>query len=158
MCKIDITLSCSEASDLCGQDYFDILDYVTEICDSVSLVTQKSNGLSANGHLILEKLHPFINEISDAESWPGTKLFGHTARLYKYAYNRDVASLLKSVTSCLFNWIQPDYPEDLCLYRPDGSVWMTTISHERDGYLSITPVEIADIKVKLPSLHALLLI
>jgi hypothetical protein len=154
MRSTELTLTFSECQDLCDQDYFSMLDIATEICTSISLVTRLTMPLSPNCHAALDKLRPYYRDISDVESWPGTTLIGESARLYEINYNMDVVGLLKSVSTSLFNWIQPDLPEDLCFYRPDGSVWLAIISHERDGFMSTTPQEIELIKSRLPALYA----
>ncbi len=157
MCKIDIALSLSESNEL-TKNYGCILDYASTVCGSLSLVVRTSLMLSASGYLVLEKLNPFLVEISEVNKWPGTILLGGTASLYKFAYNRESGTLLKEVASNVFDWIQPDFPEDLCLYRPDGSVWLTTISHERDAYLSVTSIETEEIKLICPDLYSRMLV
>ena len=88
-----------------------------------------------------------------ATEWPGTRLSDEgRARVLRYALNVEVGSILKDVSSGLYAWMQPGLPEDLCVLRDDGSAWLTTISHERDAYLTLTDAEFRELRQQAPEL------
>jgi len=72
--------------------------------------------------------------------------------VHEIAFDGDVAHALGSAAHNLFQWQQPALPEDLCLLRADGSPWLTTISHERDAYLSLTDPELDQLSRRCPDL------
>ncbi len=56
----------------------------------------------------------------------------------KKFYSCGAASLqiVRSATQCLFSWQRPYLPEDLVLYRSDGSVLLGTVAHEYDWWVA----------------------
>ena len=90
---------------------------------------------------VFEHLRPWIREQREASEWPGTKLYGHTARLTFFAFNEESVTVLKESAVSLYQWQQPALPEDLCLLRPGDEPWLVSIAHERDSYLAITEEE-----------------
>ena len=65
------------------------------------------------------------------------------------------ASILAEVADGLFSWIQPNLPEDLCLFRKEGEPWLVSIAHEKDAYMVLPPEESAALTESIPtvSLH-----
>jgi hypothetical protein len=56
----------------------------------------------------------------------------------------------------LYEWRQPNYPEDLCLLRQDRSPWLVSIAHENDSYLCLSSgKEKEDIIINVPELGPL---
>jgi len=90
--------------------------------------------------------------ITLADHWPGTNLIKHQASLYSYRVDNNLRRTLKSVASGLFDWIHPALPEDPCFFRPDGTVILTTIAHERDAYLTLTDAESSVLSISAPEL------
>jgi hypothetical protein len=81
---------------------------------------------------------------------------GHTASVSSYRLDPGLVEALAGAVAGLYQWRQPELPEDLCLLRPDGSPWLVTIAHERDGYFTLDDAERAALVAALPSIEPLL--
>jgi hypothetical protein len=101
-------------------------------------------------------LEPYTNKIISGSEWPGTKMFDGSALLHFFEYSNATVSILEDFSSSLFQWLQPDLPEDLCLIRNSGDSWLTTISHESDGYLSLSQSEMMDLAKGVPGFELIL--
>ena len=139
-----------------GRLYRGLLDFALEVCKSALLVVGKRMPLGVRGQAILSQLEPFLKHKTELSEWPGTQLlFGGTAWVFQYDFTPECAEILKWATSGLYRWLQPRLPEDLCLLRADGRPWLVSITHERDGYLDLTPDEKVHLFEALPRLKAL---
>lgn len=128
----------SEPSD---RDYYHLLDYALAECKYVLLVIRDTMRLNLKGQRVIEKLSDYLHEEKQTDEWPGTKLLNNQARVLVYDYVPEVAEILKTPVSSLFRWLQPDFPEDLCLLKKDETPWLVTISHENDGYFVLSEQE-----------------
>jgi hypothetical protein len=63
------------------------------------------------------------------------------ARIYRYRLDAETLEMLQRATDHLFSW-QPPLPRDLCLLRPEGEAWLTTIAAEDTAYLRLAPEEV----------------
>jgi len=132
--------------------YGDILDYAIGNSTTFLLVVRDSLGLSSGATELLERLRSFQVKDCRASRWPGTELLNGTARLVEYTYTAESEDILKQAAKSLFDWKQPDLPEDLCLLRASGDVWMGTISHERDAFFEMEPEEMRAMLSHIPDL------
>jgi len=139
-----------------GMEYRAILDACIRHCSAGLLVERPSLGMSEQGKLVIEKIRPWIREEKHCSEWPGTKLYGHTALVRVFAFDRDSARVLQDSADSLYQWQQPALPEDLCLLRPDGDPWLVSISHERDAYMKISEDERNYLARSVPELTATL--
>lgn len=144
-----------------GQTYRRLIDLSMHFCDSALLVVRDNIGLDSSGIKILETLGRFVKQKIKSSRWPGTILLcnelfpDNVATLYYFQLCIESAEILKSSVECLYSWRQPEYPEDLCLLRPDGGPWLVSIAHEGDSYLQLAPEEKEDILVRIPELGPL---
>jgi hypothetical protein len=139
-------------SDVEGQVYVRLLDHSLDCCDSFILVTRHSIVASASAMAVLDRLEPYLVCAEESSEWPGTQLLGSTARVYRYKLTSDTIFILGEVAERLFDWQQPELPEDLCLIRPDGNPWLVTIAHEEDAYLNLSNDERAALTESIPIL------
>lgn len=116
------------------------------------VVVRRPSDLTPAPRAFLEKLEPWIISKEAKSEWPGTILEGFAADIYTFRLDSDVVSVLQSTANGLYQWEQPDLPEDLCFFRPDGSPILVTISHERDSYLNLTETEAEALVVSIPRL------
>ena len=65
----------------------------------------------------------------------------------------ETAKILGEAVEGLFDWIEPELPEDLCILRPDGSPWLVTISHEQDAYFQLSDKEKGELTELVPDLR-----
>jgi hypothetical protein len=116
------------------------------------LVVRDEGRLADSAIAVLSGLEPYLTESRQASSWPGTHLAYHTATVNRYELNRSVADQVVAAAAGLFDWVEPALPEDLCILRSDGSPWLTTVAHERDGYFTLTDREREQLLHDLPQL------
>lgn len=141
-----------------GKIYRNLIDYSIQYCNSFLLVIQGVEWFNNSAFQFLERSSPYLKEKKSASEWPGTKLGSiedlveEKATVYYFNLNSKSSSLLKEVANGLYDWLQPDLPEDLCLLRPDGSPWLVSISHEKDSYLELTREEKILIEKAIPNL------
>ena len=77
--------------------------------------------------------------IEQVTKWPGTELYaGRTAVLMRFPCEAKLLEKLVRCTDHLYGWEAPALPEDLGFTRADGSVWLGTITHEREGFMSLS--------------------
>jgi len=80
-------------------------------------------------------LKPFLIKKYKSSEWPGTKLIGHEATIYVLHYNKETITILKKYTNSLFEWIQPNLPEDICFLDENENAILITITHEKDAFV-----------------------
>jgi len=136
-----------------GRIYRGLLDFALGKCETALLVLGPF--LTARGQTVLAQLEPFLKQKAESSEWPGTQLLGGTAWVLRYHFTSECAEILKRAVSGLYRWLQPDFPEDLCLLRTDGRPWLVSIAHERDGYLDLTSEEKTHLFEAFPRLKAL---
>jgi len=129
------------------QIYRDLIDYVVQNdkCKYSFLIVRNDKLISASEQNALQLLAPFLLEVQDVFQWPGTKLLGRTAKLYKYNFCLEFADMLKKLSQGLYEWKHPDLPEDLCLMITEKLPWLFSIAHEKDAVLCLTPEEVDDL-------------
>lgn len=104
----------------------------------------------------LERLSSHKLSEEKLSAWPGTRLAGGSGLVMRYRYDSAVADALGELADGLFDWCAPALPEDLFLTRPSGDVWLGTIAHEKDAYLSLTEHEYAALVREVPEVAGIL--
>ncbi len=135
-----------------GELYQGLIDQACGICEIVLLVVQPSLGLQSRAEALLGSLQPFLLDRRQTAAWPGTRLINETAWVSRFRLTPECALLLKSATVRLYDWQQPELPEDLALLRGDGTTWLASIAHEGDGFLELSPDELQALRAALPQL------
>lgn len=126
-----------------GLIYRNLLDFSVDECSAALLVARSDVDLGPNAKVVMESLGPFLLSETESHMWPGTVLHGGaTALVMTYRLDHASVALLTEAADGLYDWIQPDLPEDLCLLRADDTPWMVTITHEKDSYLELTDKEL----------------
>lgn len=118
-------------------------------CKSFSLIC-RDEVLSNKENDFLVKLNSHLIKKEKISAWPGTVLSGGKALICYYYLNEETLEILQTVES-LFNFLSPDYPEDPCFYKGDGSPYLITISHEKDLYFNVKAEEMEFLSKKLIS-------
>lgn len=137
-----------------GARYAELLRFGATVCNSIQMVVQ--HGLGTQEIELLAQLEPWRSARNCSNRWPGTTLLKGTAELHIFVFEPSSIDVILTHTDRLFQWLQPEFPEDPSLLRPNGTPWLTTISHERDGYLSMDDRELRDLQRLHPELAALL--
>lgn len=61
---------------------------------------------------------------------------------YTFPYTEEVLGLLQCLPPSLYQWgADPQFPEDMCFYRSDGSLLLSSIGHEIDWMLHLNGPE-----------------
>lgn len=103
---------------------------------------------------ILNEAQPYLDSVDETSSWAGTELMnGSTVSLYRYRVSTDFVRILLKACESLYEWIQPSRPEDIAFRRPDGSLWLATIVHERDAYFELSATEREELLTRAPLLR-----
>ena len=76
--------------------------------------------------------------------------------LVRYALSRESVTVLQEATGGLYGWQHPGLPDNLCLYRGDGSPWLVSSAGAHIGYLEVSPFEKLLIGRTAPGLIAVL--
>ncbi len=113
-----------------GTDYGALLRSAIPQCDAGILVFPAGDP-SPQSRLLMDRLG--ANVLSDTSAPMG--------KIVRFTLNAQVVDILTDTVSSLYQWRKPDLPEDLCLFRRDGSPWLVTVSAEGFGYIEVTPFE-----------------
>jgi hypothetical protein len=116
------------------------------------LLVRGSLDLSTNARDCLERLEPYLISDDVVSEWPGTTLFGDRARMLMYKTSTPLLRILESRADGLYEWTQPNLPEDLGFLRTDGSVWLASTAHEADAWLEPEPEELERLLTGCPEI------
>ena len=124
-----------------GDLYIDIINYAVNLCHEALLVVRRTIPLADSGLKVLEKLEPYLIEKNLCSEWPGTRLLDDKAHVFRYTLNKECALIIQKSSSRLYEWFQPNLPEDLCFLRTYKDPWLVSIAHEKDAYFSLSSEE-----------------
>lgn len=132
--------------------YKDLLHFSLKYCDTFQLVVQHhmQNNVGVQGVISIFK--PFLRSVTEESEWPGTVLHKGTATVYLFRVNEKSISLLGDLVDGLYDWVQPNFPEDLCIRRKDNTPWLSSITYENDAYLDLTIEEKNELHASIPGL------
>jgi hypothetical protein len=133
-----------------GDAYKDLLRAALSTSNSGFLVVRDTNELAVSGIAILNGLRPFIIEERRGSRWPGTVLLEADATIYRFYLNADSLGRLERSADGLYDWLQPDRPEDLGFLRPNNTPWLFTSAHEPEGFIVAPEHEIEWLRRELP--------
>jgi hypothetical protein len=117
------------------------------------LVLRPGIGIGAHGQALLAELEPFERARATRGSWPGTVLVGDRAEVRTYSTSATASDTLCSAAAGLYDWVQPNLPEDPCFLRGDGTPLLWTIGHEAAAYLELQQDEVASVLERVPDLR-----
>lgn len=126
-----------------------LLEYISNFAFAFTFVVRSEMEISSDAQLLIKRLGNSLIENKKVSEWPGTKLLDGTAELYKYKLDAISKATLIEIGCGLFDWIQPSMPEDLSFLYQNGQNCLTSISHEKDAWLSINDNEYLDVVKKL---------
>lgn len=118
-----------------------LLEAVWNSATEFSLTVREECISSRSVMATLEELSPFQLMKTRTNEWPGTILESSFALVFRYRCSPETIALLHAFGRGILEWNHPESPEDLALYRANGSVLVESISHERDALLWLTEDE-----------------
>ncbi len=133
--------------------YSQLLEIAQSKCKYALLVIRHTLPMDRTARLALEQLTPFLISKTESNEWPGTILTNSTALIYKYNLETESIKVLRKLSTRLYDWKQPNLPEDLCFLKEDDSAWLATTSHEADSYLFLTDQEYFQLLEQFPTLR-----
>jgi hypothetical protein len=134
------------ASEPRGAAFETLLSYCAAVGSYCSLVDQfphSKKGREARERF-LETAKPYLLRIDDVSSWPGSGVLKGTAPLWRFTMGSGLNDLLVAQSKGLYDFQAPKLPEDLAVYRADGSVLLGSVAHEHMGWMNLTDEEKAD--------------
>jgi hypothetical protein len=76
--------------------------------------------------------------------------------MFHYRVEDRLIEVLSDLSDSLYDWRQPELPEDPFFLRPDSSAFLTTISHEAAAYLKLSSDELSALAAAEPQIAAIL--
>ncbi len=134
-----------------GRTYADLLALASEVCASFSLVWPDELEFEPHADGIASALSEFLIREERSDRWPGTELLDHEATIRHYRISPEAMHVLQRAPG-LYAWLAPDRPEDLAFYTNQGAVWLTSVAHERDGWIDDECMSEAAIHARVPGL------
>lgn len=113
-----------------------IINTLLPYTNAFSFILREGFGRSRNVEKLLNELSNHIINKQTVNEWPGTKLLLDNATLFKYQLNEETIRILGKQSDSISEWILPDLPEDLILYKDKNPVF-TSITHEKELYLEL---------------------
>jgi hypothetical protein len=133
-----------------GAEYRSLVAALAWIATHALVVVRDDLWLDAGGEKLIDDLTAAGATPERADRWPGTALAGTTATVLRAALDPRVRHLLSEAVEGLYDWQQPDRPEDLAFLRRDGTALLGSIAHEGDGFLVLDEDELARLSLTLP--------
>lgn len=135
-----------------GQTYSRLLQTAGQVCSEFHLVLKPSPA-SLGVDSVLARLRPYLLRQVEASEWPGNQAVGWTAQIYRYRLTLESREVLEHSAPGLYAWVQRSLPEDPAFFRADGSLWLATITHERDAFFELSPDEHRSLRHALPEIR-----
>jgi hypothetical protein len=144
----------SLVKDLNGSLYAALLDAALADCNFLVLTLPPRLILRRQTRKILKRLKPYLLEDKWTDDAASAVQLGARIHQFRYAFNTTSATILKGVSDSLFEWRQPQRPENLSLRRPDLSYWLVTASGEQSGWFTLTQLEWQQLRQTVPGIEA----
>jgi hypothetical protein len=128
-----------------GPDYAGLLECALVQC-TTAVLTVPPGEMDPEGQATVESLARFQQ----------AKSITAAGSLVRYALSRESITVLQEATGGLYGWQHPSLPDNLCLYRGDGSPWLVSSAVAHIGYLEVSPFEKLLIGRTAPGLIAVL--
>ena len=128
-----------------GPDYAGLLECALVQC-TTAVLTVPSGEMDPEGQATVESLARFQQ----------AKTITSAGSLVRYALSRESVTVLQEATGGLYGWQHPGLPDNLFLYRGDGSPWLVSSAGAHIGYLEVSPFEKLLIGRTAPGLIAVL--
>lgn len=126
-------------------------------CSLVDLLPTSKKAQTAR-EAFLQQAQPHLLRVETVTRWPlGSTDGGNDASgvpLWLFGLNPLMVELLIRSARGIYGWTEgKNLPEDLAVYRADGSIFLGTVAHEHIGWMNLTPEEAADRRLGLVELR-----
>ncbi len=133
-----------------GAEYRSLVAALAWLATHALVVVRDEVWLDEGGEKLVDELTAAGATPERADRWPGTALAGGRATVLRAALDARVRHLLSEAVNGLYEWQQPDRPEDLAFLRRDGTALLASIAHEEDGFLVLDEDELERLSLTLP--------
>ena len=137
-----------------GKTYTELLKFARQDCSSFSLTWRDQFEIHESASLMISSLRPFLIREVHTNEWPGTHMREPQAMVRSYQFTEETLRILSEVPS-LYAWLYPNFPEDLALYRADGTCWLFSIAHERDAGILDETITVDYLSKAVPGLEVM---
>jgi hypothetical protein len=135
-----------------GAVYLALLEAMSPIARRASLIIAERDKLTNEGRAVLEALPEDGLERRIVNAWPGTQLDGGSAQLLVFSFQL-AKLLLQSAAGGLYDWVVPNRPEDLALYRGNSEVCLLSCAHEQFAELFLSIDEMEALRSRCPTIR-----
>jgi hypothetical protein len=136
--------------DLVESEYRELIEVAADRSTHFLCVVREPDWMDPGMVEFLEQVAPHVIAVEERSEWPGTVLLDDFATIYRIHPSPRVTDAVMLATDHLFGWLQPALPEDLSFLHEGGMPWMTTISHENDGYMDLTLEQFDSLTTEIP--------
>ena len=137
--------------------YRRLLEWSNLYCNTFQVVIRVGEPLSKNAQNFLQNLKSLLLSSTFQSTWHGTEVLnGSKALINRYKLTSVSMDLLINSSNGLFEWNPPALPEDLCLLRSDGSIWLASTAHEWVAWFELNALELSDLINNIPEIAPLL--
>lgn len=136
-----------------GSEFRDLVNWLVPRSREFWLILREDRTPHSQADHVLASLSRWRISSDRVSEWPGTRLYSATATCYRHRCTPSPASALIELSEGLFDWQEPDLPEDLCFLASDQRPLLVSIAHEREAYLDLTAAEEAAFEKELPLLY-----
>lgn len=115
-----------------GEAYKRLIDFVVERTEQFVLSEMDPATENRKRYVeLMRKLEPFLIEQCTMEQMQRKSGSNYSEGTY-YIYRccKDAGCVLKEAANGLYDWLQPNMPEDLCFWDANGADYLYTIAHE----------------------------
>lgn len=122
-------------TDVTGENYIKLMRFLFEKSSQFTLVFRQDIFFNDALHKVLDNLSPFLIEKARQSSWSKTDLCcedeDSPAMIYYFSSTNEALEMILKLTSSLFQWTQPNFPEDIS-FLYDEEYFFTTTTHEKE--------------------------
>jgi hypothetical protein len=137
----------SEERDICGEEYYRMLDLCFMHCTHISFRIPDSNArvIKKIPEELMKYRIPVPQNVADIyRYYQYGKVKNLESQLFYFPINEQVKGNIIRITDSIFKWTAYDNinnPEDPFFFRSDGSPFFISIIHEGECALCLTPEE-----------------
>jgi hypothetical protein len=131
--------------------YRTLVDVLVVAAAEFFLVVRDQLELGPSGAAVLQELMPFRVRQNRTNAWPGTELIGHQATVSYFRSCAEAGAVLKRACDGLYDWRQPEFPEDLGFLAANGAVVLASVAHEGDAWIAPSAAGYAELAERLGS-------
>lgn len=122
------------------------------VCDRFTVVLS-GMVLGDRAELVIERLKPFLVGCEKTSETPGSIMLPADAiTLCTYRLDADSAKVIREAARRLYDWVEPDLPQELCLLR-QTEPWLINLAADRAAFLVTSPAEAERLRAAIPGLQ-----